>query len=89
MLVDTSFHDIVLAVAVFPEAALPELDALVRQCQMSLLSGAPHTVVRGAVSRYDVDATLRRELGIEVGDRTYVIQRSASYYTPNLVSTTR
>ena len=89
MFVDTSWNDAVLAVTVFPEAALPELDALVRACQMSLLSGAPHAVVGGAVSRYDVNASLRRVLGIEVGDRTYAIQRSPDYFVPNLVGTTR
>jgi len=72
--VDTTWNDIDLSIAVFPAEHIPALRSLAEERGLILFEGSPAAGARGP--RYDADQVLRRELGIEVGDRTYVLNRS-------------
>ncbi len=85
-IVDMSWEKTCIAVAIFPQARLPELRDIVAAWGMHLLEGAPKAVTAGGLSTYDVNATLRRELGIGVGERTYVLHTSG-FFTPIEIKT--
>jgi hypothetical protein len=89
MVLDLSWNGVALAIAVFPESSLPELAAIALQYKMTLLGGTPYTVVDGTVLRYRVNTVLRNRLGLEVGDRTYVIQLSPDQSVPNKATAAR